>query len=157
VLREFGAQVCVQGDSVTVSPAPLSGIRLDASQIPDLVPVIAAAASAANGETVITGITRLRIKESDRAAAVTEMLSSLGADITCGEDEIVIRGGKRLTGTTVSSYNDHRMVMCAAAVSLIADGKVTVTEAQAISKSYPGFTDDFTAMGGTFICTEDPV
>ena len=95
--------------------------------------------------------------ESDRAAAVTEMLSSLGADITCGKDEIVIRGGKRLTGTTASSYNDHRMVMCAAAVSLIADGKVTVTEAQAISKSYPGFTDDFTAMGGTFICTEDPV
>lgn len=156
VLRDFGAQVCVRGDSVTVSPALMHGIRLDASQIPDLVPVIAAAASAAEGETVITGIARLRIKESDRAAAVTEMLSSLGAEITCGEDEIVIRGGKRLTGTTVSSYNDHRMVMCAAAASLIADGKVTVTGAQAIAKSYPGFTDDLTAMGGTFIRTEDP-
>ena len=150
VLRAFGADVTWKDGAVTVRPAPLSGIRLDASQIPDLVPVIAATAAAAAGETVITGIARLRIKESDRVAAVTEQLAALGADIRSDDEAIVIRGGKRLKGGTVSSYNDHRMVMCAAVASLITDGEVTVTGAQAINKSYPGFTDDLAAMGGTF-------
>ena len=84
ILASFGAGVCWEKDAVTVSPAPLHGIRIDASPIPDLVPVMAAAAAAAQGETVISGIARLRLKESDRAAAVTEMLSALGADIVCG-------------------------------------------------------------------------
>ena len=128
----------------------MHGIRLDASQIPDLVPVIAAAACAAQGETVITGIARLRIKESDRVETVTGLLSALGADISSDEEKIVIRGGRRLRGGTVPSYNDHRLVMCAAAASVIADGAVRVTDAQAIGKSYPGFTDDLAALGGEF-------
>ena len=150
VLRDFGADVRWQGGAVTVSPAPLHGTRLDASQIPDLVPVIAAAACAAEGETVIRGIGRLRIKESDRAAAVTDMLSAFGADITTDEETMTVRGRKPLRGCTVSSWNDHRMVMCAAAASMIADGTVSVTDAQAINKSYPGFSEDFAAMGGRY-------
>ncbi len=150
ILRDFGADVRWNGGAVTVSPALLRGIRFDASQIPDLVPVIAAAACAAKGETVIRGIGRLRIKESDRAAAVTDVLSALGADIRTDAETMIIRGGKPLSGCSVSSWNDHRMVMCAAAASLIADGTVSVTDAQAINKSYPGFTDDFAALGGRF-------
>ena len=154
VLRAFGASVTFRDTAVTVSPAPLHGIRLDASQIPDLVPVIAAAACAAEGETVITGIERLRIKESDRAAAVTEMLTALGADIVCDTEKMTVRGGKRLHGGTVSSFKDHRMVMCAACASLLADGKVSVTDAQAIAKSYPAFTADLAALGGAFTESE---
>jgi len=150
VLRDFGADVSWKDGAVTVRPAKLHGIRLDASQIPDLVPVIAAAACAAQGETVITGIARLRIKESDRVETVTGLLSALGADISSDEEKIVIRGGRRLRGGTVPSYNDHRLVMCAAAASVIADGAVRVTDAQAIGKSYPGFTDDLAALGGEF-------
>jgi len=155
VLRQFGADVRVDGDAVTVSPAPLHGISLDASQIPDLVPVIAAVAARAEGETVITGIARLRIKESDRVASVTEVLRTLGADITSDETRIVIRGGRSLHGGTVSSYRDHRLVMCAFVASMYAEGDISVTDAQAIAKSYPGFCADITALGGTFTEKED--
>lgn len=155
VLRQFGADVSVCGDAVTVSPAPLHGITFDATQIPDLVPALSAVAAAAVGETVITGIARLRLKESDRAAAIEAMLTALGADVTAEEDRLVIRGGKALHGGTVSSVKDHRMVMCAALCSLIADGTVAVTDAQSIAKSYPGFADDWHALGGIITPSED--
>lgn len=156
ILREFGGRVeCAPDGTVTAYPSALHGIRLDASQIPDLVPVIAAAAAAAAGETVITGIARLRLKESDRAAAVTDVLSALGAEITADAERMVIRGGRRLHGAAVSSHRDHRMVMCAFVASLIADGAVTVTEAQAVAKSYPTFTDDLARMGASFTESED--
>ena len=155
VLRRFGAAVQVDGHAVTVSPAPLHGITLDASQIPDLVPVIAAVAARADGETRITGIERLRIKESDRVASVTELLHTLGADISSNETVIVIRGGRPLTGGTVSSFRDHRLVMCAFVASLYAEGEVSVTDAQAINKSYPDFTSHIAALGGQFDEKED--
>ena len=155
VLRRFGADVTVDGNAVTVSSAPLHGISLDASQIPDLVPVIAAVAARAEGETVITGIARLRIKESDRVTSVTELLRTLGADITSDETRIVIRGGCPLTGGVVSSCRDHRLVMCAFVASLYAEGHISVTDAQAIAKSYPGFCTHIAAFGGTFTEGED--
>lgn len=155
VLRQFGATVTVDGDAVTVSPAPMHGICLNACQIPDLVPVIAAVAARAEGETRITGIARLRIKESDRVASVTEVLRNLGADISSDETTIVIRGGHPLTGGTVSSFRDHRLVMCAFVASLYAEGWVSVTDAQAIGKSYPDFTSHIAALGGTFTEKED--
>ena len=155
VLRQFGANVTVDGDAVTVSPAPLHGICLNASQIPDLVPVIAAVAARAEGETRITGIARLRIKESDRVASVTQLLRTLGADITSDENAIVIRGGRPLSGGTVSSFRDHRLVMCAFVASLYAGEPVSVTDAQAINKSYPDFTAHVAALGGRFDEKED--
>ncbi len=148
VLRAFGASITVDGDCVTAAPAPLFGITLDVSQIPDLTPVIAAVAAAAEGETVITGIERLRIKESDRAAAIEEMMTSLGADARTEKDRIVIRGGKRLHGGTVSSFRDHRMVMCASLLAMLTDGQISVTEAQSVRKSYPGFAEDYRKLGG---------
>ena len=155
VLRQFGAGISVCGDAVTVSPSPLRGITFDASQIPDLVPVLSVVAAAAERETVITGIARLRLKESDRAAAIETMLTALGADVQAEPDRIVVRGGKKLTGGTVSSAKDHRMVMCAALCSLIADGTVSVTDAQSIAKSYPGFAADWRKLGGILAETED--
>lgn len=155
ILRRFGAEVTVCDNKVTVSPGHLRGITFDASQTPDLVPVLAPVAAAADGETVITGIARLRLKESDRAAAIEAVLSSLGADAVAEEDRIVIRGGKRLSGGTVSSVKDHRMVMCAALCSLIAAGTVSVTEAESIAKSYPGFAADWRMLGGSIAESED--
>ena len=117
--------------------------------------MIAAVAARAEGETVITGIARLRIKESDRVASVTEVLRTLGADITSDETRIVIRGGRSLHGGIVSSYRDHRLVMCAFVASMYAEGDISVTDAQAIAKSYPGLCADITALGGTFTEKED--
>ncbi len=155
ILSAFGATVTEEEDRVTVTPGALSGISFDAAQIPDLVPVLAAVAVAAEGETVITGIRRLRLKESDRAAAVGSLISTLGGHISTRENAIHIWGGAPLTGGTVSSFGDHRMVMCAALLSILAKGSVSVTGSEAIRKSYPGFAADYKKLGGILTESED--
>lgn len=157
ILRAFGARLEESPDSITVFPSELHGIFIDARQIPDLVPVLAVAAAAACGKTEIDGIARLRLKESDRAAAVTEMIRSLGGNIECTDNRMTIHGGSHLHGGSVSSSRDHRMVMCAFLSSLLADSPVTVTGAECITKSYPGFVRDLAALGGTFKETEAAV
>lgn len=148
ILRLFGAEIQIGETNVTVHPSPLCGCEIDASGIPDLVPILSCVACAAEGETRIFGASRLRIKESDRLAATADILGSLGADITETEDGLVIRGGKPLHGGTVDSWNDHRIAMTAAVASLLCHGTVTITNAQAVRKSYPAFFVDFAALGG---------
>lgn len=140
LLEEFGARVekDAKSGAVTVSPAPLHGIEIHAKQIPDLVPILAIIATKAKGKTVITGAARLRLKESDRIATTAAMVRALGGKIVETKDGLVIEGAS-LTGGTVDGANDHRIVMSAAVASLITDGAVTVTDAEAISKSYPRF------------------
>ncbi len=142
LLRDFGAKVEIspQTGCVTVSPAPLRGLRIDAKQIPDLVPVLATVAATATGETVIYGGARLRLKESDRIATTAAMLRALGAAVTETEDGLVIKGGT-LTGGTVDGANDHRIVMSAAVAALAATGDVTILGTGAEAKSYPNFFD----------------
>ena len=122
---------------------------IDASNVPDLVPALAAAASALPQRTVITGAARLRLKESDRLRAVADMLSALGGAVEVTPDGLVIDGGGRLTGGTVDGFGDHRIVMAAAILATRADAPVTVTGAQAASKSYPDFFDHYRALGGS--------
>ena len=143
LLERFGADVTESGDHITVSPRKLHGIRIDASQIPDLVPILAVVASVSEGETVIYGASRLRIKESDRLASVTDMLSALGADISQTNDGLIIHGKPRLEGGNVHACNDHRIAMAAAVASTVCNGDVSITDAQAVSKSYPKFWEDF--------------
>lgn len=155
LLRSFGAQVTETDDSVTVRHAPLHGIRVDATQIPDLVPVLATVASVAEGETVIVGASRLRIKESDRLATVCEMLTRLGAKITETSDGLILRGVPALSGGIVSASGDHRIAMSAAVASVACTAPVTVTGAEATAKSYPAFFDDMSLLGfaiSTFNC-----
>ena len=143
LLKNFGADVIESGDEVTVIPRKLHGIKIDASQIPDLVPILAVVASVSEGETVIYGASRLRIKESDRLLTVTNMLSSLGADVTQSADGLVIHGKPRLEGGVVDSSNDHRIAMAAAIASTVCNGEVRIKNAEAVSKSYPDFWKDF--------------
>ena len=149
LLVRFGADVRRKGDCFTLRKGELMGIDIDASQIPDLVPILAVIAAASEGETRIYGAERLRIKESDRLATVTEMLSSLGADVIEAQNGLIIKGGKKLSGGKVSSHNDHRIAMSAAIAALICDTPVTITEAEAVSKSYPTFFEDLAALGVT--------
>ncbi len=148
ILRQFGADVQIGGNDITVRPSPLHGCEIDASGIPDLVPILSCVACAAEGETRIFGAGRLRIKESDRLAATADVLGTLGADITETEDGLIIRGGKPLHGGTVDSWNDHRIAMTAAVASLLSRSAVTITNAQAVRKSYPAFFVDFATLGG---------
>lgn len=149
ILRRFGADISTENGVVTASHRPLHGITIDAGAIPDLIPPLSVVAAAADGETNIVNAARLRLKESDRLSAICANLSALGADVTESPDSITIRGGRRLSGTSLCGCNDHRIVMSAAIASLITDGTITVSDSEAISKSYPGFFDDFKYLGGS--------
>ena len=142
LLERFGAKVKRERDTVTVFPAPLFGIDIDAAQIPDLVPILAVVAAAASGTTRITGAKRLRIKESDRLAAITAFLRTLGGDITENDDGLTIVGGKPLGGGTVDVCDDHRIAMSAAAAALLTKEAVTIPHAECVQKSYPTFFDE---------------
>ena len=125
-------------------------LDLDVSQCPDLVPPLAAMAALRAGRTTrIVNAARLRIKESDRLATVTQVLSQLGADIREGADSLTIRGRDTLAGgVTVSGCNDHRIAMMAAVAAIRCRGPVTITGAQCVQKSYPNFWDDYEKLGG---------
>lgn len=147
ILKEFGAKVKFCENSVTVSPAPLHGIEIDASQIPDLVPVLATVASIAEGKTRIYNAERLRIKESNRLYTVSTMLNTLGAKVTETSDGLIIEGVTRLSGGCVSSFGDHRIAMSAAVASLACDSSVVIDNADAAAKSYPDFWNDIEKLG----------
>lgn len=142
ILQNFGAKVTWEGDTITVSPGKLTACDIDAAAIPDLVPVVAVVASAAEGTTRIYNAQRLRLKESDRLETVTQMLTALGGKVEQTEDGLLITG-TLLTGGTVDSVNDHRIAMAAAVASILCKAEVTVLDAQAVNKSYPQFWEDF--------------
>ena len=143
VLRRMGGNITPSGGGrLTVLPSRLRGLEIDASQIPDLVPILAVAASVADGETLITGAGRLRLKESDRLKTVSDMITALGGSITDTGDGLIIHGVPRLAGGIVDSAGDHRIAMSGAVASLVCDGSVTVTGAEAVAKSYPAFWEE---------------
>lgn len=146
LLSRFGAEVSASDDAVTVRRSDLRGISTDASDFPDLVPLIALLGACAAGETHITGAGRLRAKESDRLRTTAQTLNALGASITVTEDGLHILGTGKLTGGTVSSCGDHRIAMLAAVASLACTQSVTVEGCEAVSKSYPGFFNDFSKI-----------
>ncbi len=148
IFRSFGAEVSEENGSVRVSLADLHGAEIDASDIPDLVPVICAIAATAEGTTKIFNASRLRLKESDRIRSTAEMVNSLGGDAYETDDGIIINGKKTLSGGTVDSFNDHRIVMSAAVASQKCEGCVIINDAQAVNKSYPEFFEDFNSLGG---------
>ena len=146
VLRNMGADVQIAQDGITVAPAPLCGVEIDAANIPDLVPVLAATAALASGTTRISGAARLRIKESDRLATTTAVLRALGADVTQTDDGLLITGRPALTGGDVQAFGDHRIAMTAAVASLGCTAAVTIEGAQAVAKSYPTFWEQMDAL-----------
>jgi 3-phosphoshikimate 1-carboxyvinyltransferase len=149
ILRSAGADIENEGDSYICRSSYLSPMEIDASDVPDLVPILAVAACAADGVTVIRGAARLRFKESDRIATVASMLRSLGGNVTENDDGLTVCGTGCLRGGTVDSANDHRIAMSAAVASCICREPVTIKGAEAVNKSYPGFYGDFAMLGGS--------
>ena len=151
-------QASVQGDrAIAGFYDQLQGtgsLDLDVSQCPDLVPPLAAMAALRSGETTrIVNAGRLRIKESDRLATVTEVLNALGAQVEEYEDYLVIHGKEKLAGgVTVSGHNDHRIAMMAAIAAIRCEAPVTITGAECVKKSYPRFWEDYRRLGGELIC-----
>ena len=121
---------------------------MDAENVPDLVPVMAALAAVSEGTTEIVHAERVRLKECDRLHAMAVELSRLGTRVEEKEDGLVIHGGVPLHGGVVSSWNDHRMAMALASISPAIEGRLTIDGADSVRKSYPRFWDDFVKTGG---------
>lgn len=139
-----------QGDRAAAALLP--GLRerltIDASDIPDLVPVLAVVA-ACNRGAVFTNIARLRLKESDRVESVKEMICALGGRAEADETRLTVHG-TGLTGGAVDARNDHRIAMSAAIAATACKGNVTILGAECVEKSYPRFFEEYKQLGGRY-------
>jgi 3-phosphoshikimate 1-carboxyvinyltransferase len=149
IMRRMGADIEAVKDGFICRPTELFGTDIDATQIPDLVPIIAVICSVAKGITTITGASRLRLKESDRLAAVTHCLNKLGGKVEQTEDGLRIHGvGSLKGGVSIPSFGDHRIVMSMAAAALVCEKPIIIENFQTVSKSWPEFFEVYKSCGG---------
>ncbi len=140
--REVGGEQVA--DLEVTTAAGLRPIQVNggtAAEMIDELPVLAVAATQMPGRSVISGASELRVKESNRIAAMEEGLAAMGADITAVDDGWVINGPRFLEGARVSSQGDHRVAMALAIAGLMADGKTEIDGAECVEISYPEFFD----------------
>ncbi|GBE55983.1 3-phosphoshikimate 1-carboxyvinyltransferase [archaeon BMS3Bbin16] len=147
ILNDMGANIVVSSDSVRVDGGDLSGVEVDLGDTPDLLPTVAALASAAKGETVINNIEHARYKESDRVAACAREFARFGAEIEEGRDYLKVKGGGNLRGARVNSYGDHRMVMALAILGACAEGETVIGGAESVDISFPDFFNSLSQAG----------
>ncbi|HPY72518.1 MAG TPA: 3-phosphoshikimate 1-carboxyvinyltransferase [Methanothrix sp.] len=149
ILQEMGAKISWDRSEgvLEIEGRELSGVEVDASLTPDLVPTIAVLGSVAEGQTVVKNAEHVRHKETDRLRAMATELSRMGAKIAERPDGLVIEGG-RLRGARVSGHHDHRIVMALTVAGLVA-GDTTVDTAEAVSVSYPGFFEEMARIGAS--------
>jgi 3-phosphoshikimate 1-carboxyvinyltransferase len=139
-LKSCGANVQWIDDELHVQTSDvLNAFSFDAADCPDLFPVLSILAASCNGTTELKGLHRLVHKESNRAASIAYMLQHLGVSFYEEGDSLFITGKKKFAGATIPSFNDHRMAMAAAIAALRAESTIVITEAEAVSKSYPLF------------------
>ena len=145
ILRAMGASVEVRDDGILVSPSTLSGITVDMGACPDLVPTVAMTAAFADGETRITNVAHLRIKECDRIAVPAQELSKVGVRCDEHDDGLTIHGDPALAsrlhsldGIAFSAHGDHRIAMSLALLEL-RGGRLTLDDPSCVSKSFPNF------------------
>jgi 3-phosphoshikimate 1-carboxyvinyltransferase len=127
---------------VEVTGVPLKGTVIQGREVPRLIdelPILAVAGALANGRTIIRHAQELRVKESDRIAAIAHNLRTMGAQVTEMTDGLEIHGPAPLHGARVASFGDHRVAMAFAIAGLFADGETIVQDAECIRESYPGF------------------
>lgn len=151
-LRLMGADIRVENEresggepvgDLVVRHAPLHGIELPEALVPDMIdefPALFVAAMAATGKTVVRGAAELRVKESDRLAAMANGLRALGATVDEVADGATIEGGP-LGGGIIESHGDHRIAMSFAAAGLIAHGPVRINDCNNVATSFPGFME----------------
>lgn len=140
------------GDMTVRHAEQLVAANVPARDVPSLideVPVLSVAASQATGTTRFDGVRELRVKESDRLAAITADLTELGVKVQAGEDWLEIEGPCSLLGwVTVGSRGDHRLAMAYHVASLVAESPVRIQDYEAVSVSYPGFAEDMARLSG---------
>ena len=158
ILMDAGAGMSqLEGGTPTTGPlhvarAPLNAFETDLNNCPDLFPIVAVLAAFCPGVSRIRGVERLAHKETDRAAAIVEMLTKMGVPVQVDEDEMTVEGmglpqriltGNLLKGGKFTSHADHRMVMALKVASLGCDAPVEIDDTACVAKSFPGFHDLF--------------
>ena len=136
---------------ITVSGGDLTGIEISGDLVANIIdelPILAVTAALAGGTTVIRDAGELRVKETDRIAAVAKNLQAMGAQIEEFDDGMTIYGGRLLHGAAIDSYGDHRIAMAFAIAGLFADGETIIRDAECIAVSYPGFDRDLQLLSG---------
>ncbi|MEM2094499.1 MAG: 3-phosphoshikimate 1-carboxyvinyltransferase [Candidatus Bathyarchaeia archaeon] len=147
ILKSMGAKVQVKAGSVEVEGGNLKAADVDCRDTPDLVPVVAALGCKASGSTRITGVERLRFKESDRLASITE-LRKFGVELEEAHGNLTVKAPPVLKGAEVNSHNDHRIAMACTIVGLSAENETRIKGAESVAKSYPKFFEDLIRLGG---------
>ncbi|MEW6674234.1 MAG: 3-phosphoshikimate 1-carboxyvinyltransferase [Thermodesulfobacteriota bacterium] len=137
LLKEMGCEIIEEADGIRVCGGPLSAVEIDMSDMPDLVPTLAVVAAFAKGTTVIRNVAHLKVKESDRLAAVVAELAKMGISAKATDNDLTITGGNP-RGTTIETYNDHRIAMSFALAGLKIPGMIILNES-CVEKSFPEF------------------
>lgn len=162
-LREMGADIATENErelggepvaDMRVRAGPLKGVAVPAARAPSMIdefPVLAIAAAFAEGETVMQGIGELRLKESDRIAAIADGLAANGVAVEARDDTLVVRGRSGpIGGGTVKTLMDHRIAMSFLVLGLAADAPVGIDDARPIATSFPEFRDLMAELGAKF-------
>jgi 3-phosphoshikimate 1-carboxyvinyltransferase len=141
----IGDSACEPIGTVRVQGRKLRGTRVEGMEIANVIdelPIIAVAGALAEGETEIRDARELRVKETDRIAAMAANLRQFGVEVKEHDDGMTIRGGCKLTAAKVDSHGDHRIAMACAVLGLFARGETTITDTACVATSYPTFHDD---------------
>ncbi|HXM33005.1 MAG TPA: 3-phosphoshikimate 1-carboxyvinyltransferase, partial [Chthoniobacterales bacterium] len=128
--------------TVEITGVPLKGTVIQGKEIPQLIdelPILAVAGALASGSTIIRQAQELRVKESDRIAAIAHNLRAMGAQVIELSDGLEIQGGAPLRGARVASFGDHRIAMAFAIAGMFAEGETIVQDVECVRESYPGF------------------
>ncbi|MEO9210630.1 MAG: 3-phosphoshikimate 1-carboxyvinyltransferase [Ginsengibacter sp.] len=145
-LLDCGAEVTIHKKEITVKKTKLKAFDFDATHCPDLFPPLVALSAYCEGTTTIKGVNRLLFKESNRAIALRDEFKKMNVDVALNGDLMTITGSNEIKGAVVSSHHDHRIAMATAVAALGAKGNTTISDADAINKSYPGFYDDLESI-----------
>ena len=148
ILKKMNCSIEEVDGGIKVVNHGLTGTTVDASQCPDIIPVVALALATSQGKSEVLQASRLRIKECDRLSATVKELNTLGAKLIEHEESMEITEVDCLKGGNVSSHDDHRMAMMLAIASTICQKDVIIDNKECVKKSYPDFWEDFMMLGG---------
>jgi len=148
-LKKMGAKLISKNDNITIMKSELEPLVFDVSDCPDLFPILTVLCSIAKGESRLTGINRLRIKESDRIAAMKDGLMKMNVDVGEEGNSFIIKNSNPV-GAIIDPKNDHRIAMAFAVLSLVAKGETIIQDAECVSKSFPDFWGVMKHLGMNF-------
>ena len=147
-LEALGARIEQTDAGIRAVRGEMHGAVLDMRDCPDIAPILALVCQLIPGDSRLTGCGRLRLKECDRLAAACELLNDLGGSCEVQGNDLIVHGVERLRGGSVKPYHDHRMVMLASMAALCSDAPVSISDPEALEKSWPDYLNVYRALGG---------